>query len=177
MLNYLIAKIFKQNEIDIDFQTIKYINNLKKQATNIDPIIEILKNDKIKNMRDKIIFEERKRQEGVPYVTSKFDKQEKRLDTIMSILLLRRKKDNVYSQEHSQVNTSINDNKTRENQEWEMIKEKYDYDELEPERKQIIEQEFREMIYKRRMREIGVDEIKEADEIIENSHYTGRRIM
>lgn len=175
MLNYLVAKTFKQNEMDIDFQAIKYINNLKKQATNIDSIIEILKNDKI-------TFEERKRQEGVPYVTSKFDKQEKRLDTIMSILLLRRKKDNEYNQKQAQVNTSINENKTREEQEWEMIKEKYDYDELEPERKQIVEQEFREMIYKRRMREIGVDdnlfdEIEKADETIENIEYTGRKMM
>lgn len=182
MLNYLVAKTFKQNEIDIDFQTIKYINNLKKQATNIDSIIEILKNDKIKNMHDKITFEERKRQEGVPYVTSKFDKQEKRLDTLMSVLLLRRKKDNEYNQKQAQVNTSINENKTREDQEWEMIKEKYDYDELEPERKQILEQEFREKIYKRRMREIGVDdnlfdEIEKADEIIENVEYTGRKMM
>lgn len=182
MLNYLVAKTFKQNEMDIDFQAIKYINNLKKQATNIDSIIEILKNDKIKNMHDKITFEERKRQEGVPYVTSKFDKQEKRLDTIMSILLLRRKKDNEYNQKQAQVNTSINENKTREDQEWEMIKEKYDYDELEPERKQIVEQEFREMIYKRRMREIGVDdnlfdEIEKADETIENIEYTGRKMM
>lgn len=32
MLNYLIAKTFKQNEIDIDFQAIKYINNLKKTS-------------------------------------------------------------------------------------------------------------------------------------------------
>ena len=184
MLRYLMAKTFKQNESDIDFQTIRYINGLKGQATNIDSIIEILKNDKIKNMQDKVAFEKRKKQEGVPYVTSKFDKQEKRLDGLISMVLLRRKKDNQYKQEQAQtqVNTSINENKTREDQEWEMIKEKYDYDELKPERQQIVEQQFHEMIYKRRMREIGIDDnlfddIKEETEMTENVERTEKRMM
>lgn len=184
MLRYLVAKTFKQNESDIDFQTIRYINGLKGQATNIDSIIEILKNDKIKNMQDKVAFEKRKKQEGVPYVTSKFDKQEKRLDGLISMVLLRRKKDNQYKQEQTQtqVNTSINENKTREDQEWEMIKEKYDYDELKPERQQIVEQQFHEMIYKRRMREIGIDDnlfddIKEETEMTENVERTEKRMM
>lgn len=184
MLRYLVAKTYKQNESDIDFQTIRYINGLKGQATNIDSIIEILKNDKIKNMQDKVAFEKRKKQEGVPYVTSKFDKQEKRLDGLISMVLLRRKKDNQYKQEQAQtqVNTSINENKTREDQEWEMIKEKYDYDELKPERQQIVEQQFHEMIYKRRMREIGIDDnlfddIKEETEMTENVERTEKRMM
>lgn len=177
MLRYLMAKTFKQNESDIDFQTIRYINGLKGQAISIDSIIEILKNDKIKNMQDKVAFEERKKQEGVPYVTSKFDKQEKRLDGLMSMVLLRRKKDNQHKQEQTQVNTSINENKTREDQEWEMIKEKYDYDELESERQQIVEQQFREVIYKRRMSEIGIDDITEETEITENVEHSGKRMM
>lgn len=182
MLRYLVAKTFKQNESDIDFQTIRYINGLKGQAINIDSIIEILKNDKIKNMQDKVAFEERKKQEGVPYVTSKFDKQEKRLDSLMSMVLLRRKKDNQHKQELAQVNTSINENKTREDQEWEMIKEKYDYDELEPERQQIVEQQFREMIYKRRMSKIGIDDnlfddITEETEMTENVERSEKRMI
>lgn len=177
MLRYLVAKTFKQNESDIDFQTIRYINGLKGQAINIDSIIEILENDKIKNMQDKVAFEERKKQEGVPYVTSKFDKQEKRLDGLMSMLLLRRKKDNQHKQEQTQVNTSINENNTREDQEWEMIKEKYDYDELESERQQIVEQQFREVIYKRRMSEIGIDDITEETEMTENVEHSGKRMM
>ena len=182
MLRYLVAKTFKQNESDIDFQTIRYINGLKGQAISIDSIIEILKNDKIKNMQDKVAFEERKKQEGVPYVTSKFDKQEKRLDSLMSMVLLRRKKDNQHKQEQAQVNTSINENKTREDQEWEMIKEKYDYDELEPERQQIVEQQFREMIYKKRMSEIGIDDnlfddITKETEMTEYIEHSGKRIM
>lgn len=176
MLRYLVAKTFKQNESDIDFQTIRYINGLKGQAISIDSIIEILKNDKIKNMQDKVAFEERKKQEGVPYVTSKFDKQEKRLDGLMSMVLFRRKKDNQHKQEQAQANTSINENKTREDQEWEMIKEKYDYDELEPERQQIVEQKFREMIYKRRMSKIEVDDITEDTEMTENIERSGRRM-
>lgn len=177
MLRYLVAKTFKQNESDIDFQTIRYINGLKGQAISIASIIEILKNDKIKNMQDKVAFEERKKQEGVPYVTSKFDKQEKRLDGLMSMVLLRRKKDNQHKQEQAQVNTSINENKTREDQEWEMIKEKYDYDELEPERQQIVEQQFREMIYKRRRSEIGIDDITEEIEMTENVERSRKRMM
>ncbi len=177
MLRYLMAKTFKQNESDIDFQTIRYINGLKGQAISIDSIIEILKNDKIKNMQDKVAFEERKKQEGVPYVTSKFDKQEKRLDGLMSMVLLRRKKDNQHKQEQTQVNTSINENKTREDQEWEMIKEKYDYDELEPERQQIVEQQFREMIYKRRISEIGIDDITEEIEMTENVERSRKRMI
>lgn len=177
MLRYLVAKTFKQNESDIDFQAIRYINGLQGKATSIDSIIEILKNDKTKNMQDKIAFEERKKQEGVSYVTSRFDKQEKRLDGLMSMVLLRRKKDNQYRQEPAQVNTSIYENKTREDQEWEMIKEKYDYDELEPERQQIIEQQFHKMIYERRMREIGIDDITEETVITENVEHPGKRMM
>ena len=133
-------------------------------------------------MQDKVAFEERKKQEGVPYVTSKFDKQEKRLDGLMSMVLFRRKKDNQHKQEQAQANTSINENKTREDQEWEMIKEKYDYDELEPERQQIVEQKFREMIYKRRMSEIGIDDnlfddITEETEMTENVEHSGKRMM
>lgn len=177
MLRYLMAKTFKQNKSDIDFQTIRYINGLKGQAISIDSIIEILKNDKIKNMQDKVAFEERKKQEGVPYVTSKFDKQEKRLDGLMSMVLFRRKKDNQHKQEQTQVNTSINENKTKEDQEWEMIKEKYDYDELESERQQIVEQQFREMIYKRRISEIGIDDITEEIEMTENVERSRKRMM
>jgi hypothetical protein len=118
MTKYLIAKIFKQNESDIDFQTIKYINGLNGQATNIDSIIEILKNDKIKNMQEKVAFEERKKQEGTPYVTSKFDKQEKRLDRLMSMVFLRRNKDNQYQQNQTQINTPSHENKTKEDQKW-----------------------------------------------------------
>lgn len=182
MLRYLVAKTFRKNESDIDFQTIRYINGLKGQAISVDSIIEILKNDKIKNMQDKVAFEERKKQEGVSYVTSKFDKQEKRLDGLMSMVLLRRKKDNQYKQEQAQANTSINENKTREDQEWEMIKKKYDYDELEPERQQTIEKSFREMIYKRRMSENGIDDnlfddIIEETEMTENVEHSGKRMM
>lgn len=177
MLNYLIAKIFKRNELDIDFQTIKYINGLRDKATDIDSIIEILKSDKIKNVQEKVAFEARKKQEEVSYVTSKFDKQEKRLDSLMSMVLLRRKKDNLYQQEQPQLIAPIQENRTKEDQEWEMIKEKYDYDELEPERQQILEQQFREMIYKRRMSKIEVDDITEETEMTENIERSGRRMM
>ena len=56
------------------------INSLKEQATSVDSIIEILKSDKVKNMQDKVAFVERKKQQGVSFVTSRFDKKEKMLD-------------------------------------------------------------------------------------------------
>lgn len=161
MLTYLVARIFKQNELDIDFQTIKYINSLKEQATSVDSIIEILKSDRVKNMQDKVAFVERKKQQGVSFVTSRFDKKEKMLDTLMSIVLLRQDKDNQYRQEQTQVNISDNENKIREDQEWKMIKERCEYDKLEPERQRIVEQQFYEMICKRKMREKGFGDITE----------------
>ena len=72
---------------------------------------------------------------------------------------------------------SLNENKTKEDQEWEMIKEKYDYDELESERQQIVEQQFREMIYKRRISEIGIDDITEEIEMTENVERSRKRMM
>ena len=94
----------------------------------------------------------------------------------MSMVLLRRKKDNLYQQEQPQLIAPIQENRTKEDQEWEMIKEKYDYDELEPERQQILEQQFREMIYKRRMSKIEVDDITEDTEMTENIERSGRRM-
>lgn len=161
MLTYLVARIFKQNELDIDFQTIKYINSLKEQATSVDSIIEILKSDRVKNMQDKVAFVEKKKQQGVSFVTSRFDKKEKMLDTLMSIVLLRQDKDNQYRQEQTQGNISDNENKIREDQEWKMIKERCEYDKLEPERQRIVEQQFYEMICKRKMREKGFGDITE----------------
>lgn len=161
MLMYLIAKIFKQNELDIDFQTIKYINGLKEQVTSVDSIIEILKSDKVKNMQDEVAFVERKKQQGVSFVTIRFDKQEKRLDSLMSMVLLHLDKDNQYKHGQSQANSSDNENKMREYRVWEMIKEKCEYDKLEPERKRIVEQLFYEMVYKRKMRNVDIDDITE----------------
>lgn len=42
-----------------------------------------------------------------------------------------------------------------------MIKEKCEYDKLEPERKRIVEQLFYEMVYKRKMRNVDIDDITE----------------
>lgn len=135
-----------------------------------------------KNMEDRLTYEKRKKQEGVPYATSGFDQREKRLDRLMNIVSYRRRKDSQYKQEQEQGNTSIVENKTLEDQEWEFIKEKYYYDELEPEKQQIVEEQFREMIYKKRMHEIeGDDDLfddgamdREKTESIEHSR---KRIM
>lgn len=101
MLTYLMAKSFKQNESNIDFQTLKYISSLKGQATDIDSIVEIIKRDKITNMQNKVACGQRKKQEGVPLSTSSFDNQEKRLDNLMSLILIRKRKDNQQIQEEN----------------------------------------------------------------------------
>lgn len=93
MLKYLATKTFKQNEMNIDFQTIKYIRELQNQATDIASLIETLNNEKIRNLQEKILFEERKKQSGQPYATSKFDNQEKRINSLLTMINLRTKKD------------------------------------------------------------------------------------
>lgn len=79
----------------------------------------------------------------------------------MSMVLLRLDKDNQYKHGQSQANSSDNENKMREDRVWEMIKEKCEYDNLEPERKRIVEQLFYEMVYKRKMRNVDIDDITE----------------
>lgn len=177
MLSYLKAKIFRKNEIDIDFQTIKYINGLERASTSIDDIIEIIKSDKIKNMQEKIAFETRKKQEGAKYSTSRFDKKEKMLDSLLTMIFLRKKKSAKLNQSQStKVFEDLDDD-----EEWEMIKEKYDYDELEPERQEVIRKHFQETIYKRKMKKNhSVDENlddKEEKEIDLDDLEEERRII
>lgn len=179
MLRYLVAKTFKQNELDIDFQAIKYINSLKGQATNIDSIIEILKNDKIKNMQEKVEYEERRKQEGKSYVTSKFDKQEKMLDNLMTMIFLRQRKDN--KQMWEQGDDTVSSKRTSEEQAWEKIQEKYDYNGSDFNRRRIIEQQFREMFPDKQDAEIGIDDLFKDDLGKENPkdkvEHTGRKIL
>lgn len=179
MLRYLAAKTFKQNELYIDFQTIKYINSLRGQATNIDSIIEILKNDKIKNMQEKVEYEERRKQEGKSYVTSKFDKQEKMLDNLMTMIFLRQRKDN--KQMWEQDDDTVSSKMTGEEQAWKKIQEKYDYNGSDFNRRRIIEQQFREMFPDKKDAEIGIDDLFKEDlgkeNLKEKVEHTGRKIL
>lgn len=175
MLKYLATKIFKQSESDVDFQTIKYINSLNGRATNIDSIIEILKADKMKNMQEKVAFEKRKKEEGTSYSTSRFDRQEKRLNSLMSMIFIRKNKDSQSNQKAGPVSDTVNE--TDEDKEWEMIKEKYFYDDLEPERQQIIEQQFHKMIYKRKLNKAIVDDAAKDRENAENIEHSRKRMM
>lgn len=179
MLRYLVAKIFKRNELDIDFQTIKYINSLKGRATNIDSIIGILKNDKIMNMQDKVEYEERRKQEGKPYVISKFDKQEKMLDNLMTMIFLRQRRDSKQSWE--QGDDTVSSKRTIEERAWEKIQEKYDYNESDFNRRSIIEQQFREMFPDKQDAEIGIDDLfkdgLEKEKSGDKVEHTGRKIL
>lgn len=60
--------------------------------------------------------------------------------------------------------------------------EKYDYDELEPERQQIIEQQFSEMMEKRRKRKAEIDnELLDAFSMdrksFKNVEHPGKKLM
>lgn len=184
MIKYLIAKVFKQNESNIDFKTIKYINSLKASVTSLESLVDILRAEQLKNTQDKLEFVQKKEKEGVPYLTDKFDAQEKRLANLITIVNQRRKKDDSYQQEQSPIANSSHHNRTKEDQEWEMIKEKYDYDGLDIKRQQVIDEELRDAIFKRRMQEIGMEDInlfetqpKTETIITENVEHTGRRLM
>lgn len=184
MIKYLIAKVFKQNESKIDFETIKYINSLKMSATSIDSLVDILKTEQLQNTQEKLEFIQKKEQEGVPYLTARFDAQEKRLDNLIALVNLRRKQDDPYQQEQSPITNSNNDNKTKEDQEWEMIKDQYDYDNIDIRKQQVIDDELRDAIFKRRMQEIGLEDInlfeiesQPENVVSESVENTERRLM
>ena len=77
MFKYLLAKTFKENELDIDFKTIKYLNLLKDHISNLEDLENTIKSDRIKNAIAKETFIKEKA--GKPYFTIKFDNKEKTL--------------------------------------------------------------------------------------------------
>ena len=77
MFKYLLAKTFKENELDIDFKTIKYLNSLKEHISNLEDLENTIKSDRIKNAIAKETFIKEKA--GKPYFTTKFDNKEKTL--------------------------------------------------------------------------------------------------
>lgn len=89
MLKFLAAKTFKQDEANIDFQTLDYIKNLEKQAEDVDSLVEVLHNDQCKNTQEKAAFEERKKQAGESYQTSRFDKKDARINDLLSLIASR----------------------------------------------------------------------------------------
>lgn len=93
MLRYLIAKTFKQNEDNIDFQTIVYINSLKDRSSDIESLINVLKMDKMKVLEERKLFKIKKEKEESPYSTTRFDIQEARIDKLISLILSRKEKD------------------------------------------------------------------------------------
>lgn len=145
LLTYLQMKIYQQNTMTIDFQTLKYLDSLRGMASDISSLIEILKQEKIKNMKDKISFEKRKEAEGIPYATIKFDQMEKRVDLILTLLLLKVKKLQPIQKQKNHQPMQLGS----EEQEWEMVKRKYNYDELEFEQRYFLEQQFGKMVRER----------------------------
>lgn len=107
MLNYLISKVIKQDKSTINFNTIKYINSLRDKATNVNSIIDILNDDRISNMNEKLLFVERKKSENETYGTSKFDLVEKRIVNLISLFNASRKG-------QSEVNNIVNEEQDSE---------------------------------------------------------------
>lgn len=89
MLKFLAVKTFKRDEENIDFQALEYINDLEKRAEDVDSLAEILQNDRQKNAQEKAAFEERKKQDGESYSTSRFDKKDERLNSLLSLIASR----------------------------------------------------------------------------------------
>lgn len=183
MLTYLMAKSFKQNESNIDFQTLKYISNLKGQAADINSIVETIKKDKITNMQNKVAFEQRKKQEGVPFSTSSFDNHEKSLDNLMSLILIRKRKDNQQIQEkNSHISHFDSERKFKPIQKEESKKEE------QKEIPEIYSEEWMRLIREKygAFSQEELDKLIEQQEImerqrqemenIENVEYTGRKM-
>ncbi len=107
MLKYLIAKVFKQNELEIDFQTIEYISNLDKRATDISSLIIIIKSDLEFNRQERLAFIERKRKAGENFTTSKYDKQERILLHLLEMVIARQKQDDLNYSSIEEYNPNI----------------------------------------------------------------------
>ena len=75
------------------------------------------------------------------------------LDELLLIAMKR-----LYDDKQLSFNDTIDENQESEVvRMWEAVKKRFDYNNLDDERKRIVENEYREMIYQKRMREIGVD--------------------
>ena len=73
MLDYLQFKSLRKPNGTLDFETLKYLDNLRKKALTIADIEEIIIQDKIKNQTLKNAFEKRKKLKNIPYSTRGFD--------------------------------------------------------------------------------------------------------
>lgn len=60
MLKFLAAKTFKQDEANIDFQTLDYIKGLGKQVEDVDSLVEVLNNDQQKMLKKKPLLRNEK---------------------------------------------------------------------------------------------------------------------
>lgn len=89
MFTYLIAKTFKENELDIDFKTIKYLHYLKGHIKTLGDLERTIKTDIAQNAIAKEAFIKEKA--GKSYVTTKFDNEKKALKKLETWLLQRKR--------------------------------------------------------------------------------------
>ena len=175
MIKYLIAKTVKQNEADIDFTTIKYINSLEAQAKDIDSLLEVLQKAKLKNEQAKATFIDRKQKAGITtFTTSLFDTKAKTIDNLIAMILLRKKKDEQHIQ--SEDNDLFPDATPSEIQDWQKIKRVYNYDNLSESMQKRLENDFRKMLNNHQRKNIDSDELLDTDDFDEESPEKIERI-
>ena len=148
MIKYLIAKTLKKDEDNIVFKTIKYINSLKYKVNNVENLVlEINKEE------EKYISKKNEKKNDEKFNPDFYDDRISMLDELLLIAMKR-----LYDDKQLSFNDTIDENQENEVvRMWEAVKKRFDYNNLDDERKRIVENEYREMIYQKRMREIGVD--------------------
>lgn len=158
MIDYLQFKTFKKSDGKIDFETLKYLENMRKKCTDIDDIQAIIYQDREKNQTSKEDFEKRKKIEKSPYSTRSFDIKDAKYAKLMTLFI------SAKSYMQQPINNSISGD-----DDWELFKEKYEYDEMSPQEQLNAEEKFRKMIDGRKS--IPTDRVDE----VENPERRGRR--
>ena len=143
MLKYMMAKVVKDNKENIDFKVIKYIDGLKGKTNNVNDIIRLLEIDRENEFEKKQSHKNDKN-----YNISSKNTLIEMLDRLI-LIVKNRIKDK----------KNILDNQDDVIESWEKIKNIYNYDSLDEEKKRIIENEYQRMIYKKRL-----EDIKKVDE-------------
>lgn len=107
MITFLLQREYKKDENNMNLKILKDINSLKGKFKDIDSLLEYLRN-KI-NSTD------------YNYIISLYT-------SLINIILIKRNKDNDKSDNNSMNQTPQFNNQSEENKEWEVIKDKYFYD-------------------------------------------------
>lgn len=86
LMTLLKIKLGRKEENSIDYASLMYIGSLEQRVSDTQSLIDELNKDQVRNAQDRSSFEERKKQEGKPYVTTRFDNYDKLISTILNII-------------------------------------------------------------------------------------------